>query len=159
MKSFFFIIITFVTSWCVFAVYDFSSNEDTLIVYELIETKDSELSNLGYPMYGSPYRTEYRISKGNIISKTGILVREYENCIIFDVNNWRCTLGDASSTFGAGDGKFFQVNNIVKFPSLVELKQQISVSRLHSILNRCETSFFYGFWSGLLECSLAPFYF
>lgn len=147
----------FAIIWVVFAYFDVFSKSDTLTVYELRPTGDrTGLNGRVLPeMIGDGVKT-YRTDGNKVTVKYGSgAVSSYENCNVFDVENWECTLSDASSTFGARSGKYFEYVNTIKFPHLAEYDDNITVSRFRYIINSCKwtTTGFLGY----VECALIPF--
>jgi len=159
MKTIFTLLLVFAIAWCAFAFHDFSGQDDLLKVYRLIEVKGSDPSNPGKKStkYVNDAFSEYRISQGKILSKVGSFVNEYDNCTIFDIENWQCTFSDESATFGAADGIYFSRSNTVKFPHLAGYQEPITVLRFRVVLNNCERQLSDGLLTGIVSCALAPF--
>ena len=150
----------FVISWLTFAVIDFKGDKDTLRVYQVKEVLDrtSSFSGKQLPKYSAEAVREFRVSGDKIVSNLGSFVNEYENCKIFDVENWSCTFSDESATFGASDGVYFSRSNIIKFPHLNDplYRDGITVSRARVVLTHCQWTLLDGFW-GVVGCALMPF--
>lgn len=151
----------FCISWLCFAIIDFKADKNTLRVYQLKEVLDrtSIFSGKQLPAYSAEAVHEYKVSGHTVISKLGPFVHKYDDCIVFNVNNWICTFSDDSATFGAEDGVYFSYPNLTKFPHLSNpiYKEGISVSRWNVILNHCEWYFLSGWFEGMLGCAIAPF--
>lgn len=152
----------FCMSWIAFAAIDFKDDKDTLRVYRITEVLDrtSSYSGKTLPKYSSEAVREFKVSGRKVISRIGGFVDEYDNCEVFDVENWRCTFPDESATFGARDGVYYSVSNIAKFPELADplYREGITVSRLSVVLTNCAWNFTDGWFEGVLGCALAPFY-
>ena len=151
----------FCVSWIVFAAMDFKDDKDTLRVYQISEVLDrvSSYSGKTLPKYSTEAVREFKVSGQNVISRMGSFIDEYDNCEVFDVENWKCTYSDESATFGARAGDYYSVSNITKFPQLADPPYQggITVSRWRVVLNRCEWHFVDGWFEGILGCALVPF--
>lgn len=151
----------FCICWLVFAVIDFRGGKDTLRVYQIkdVINRTSELSGKPLPRYSPEAVWEYKISGDKVISKIGSFVNEYDDCKIFDVENWSCTFSDESATFGAVGGAYFNRSNTTKFPHLADplYRDGITVSRWRVVLTHCEWHFSSGVLAGTLGCALVPF--
>ena len=151
----------FCVSWIAFAAIDFKDDKDTLRVYQIREVLDrtSSYSGKTLPKYSSEAVHEFKVSGQKVISRVGSFVDEYDNCQVFDVENWRCTLIDESATFGARDGVYYNVSNIAKFPQLADplYRDGVTVSRWRVVLTDCGWHFTGNWFEGILGCALVPF--
>ena len=151
----------FAIAWCVFAFFDFKTEDDVLRVYGLSETGDrtSSINGSTLPKYNTEAVVEYRIAQGKVIQKRGTFIKDYDSCTIFDVNNWSCTLSDDSANFGVKDGLYFERYNVDKFPHLADpvYSEAFGVTRFRYITTQCQWSFTDGFLGGVLGCALEPF--
>lgn len=151
----------FCVCWLVFAVTDFGGDKDTLRVYQIKETLDSTSSVTGIqlPKYSAQAVKQYKVSGNKVISKIGSFVNEYDNCKVFDVENWSCTFDDESATFGAANGMYFNKLNTTKFPHLADplWRDGITVSRWRVVLTTCQWHFADGALQGVVGCAITPF--
>ena len=135
----------FAVAWCIFAFFDFKKEDDVLRVYGLSEIEDrtSSIDGSTLPKYGTEAVVEYRISQGKVIKKVGTFINEYDNCKIFDIENFKCTYTDDSATFGAKDGFYFIRKNLEKFPHLAGplYNETFGVTRFRYITTMCQWSF------------------
>jgi hypothetical protein len=151
----------FCASWIANAAIDFKDDKDTLRVYRIKEVLDRTSSYSGntLPKYSTEAVREFKVSGQKVISRVGSFIDEYDNCQVFDVENWRCAHADESATFGATDGVYYSVSNVAKFPQLADplFRDGINVSRLRVVLTNCSWYFTASWFEGVLGCALAPF--
>lgn len=151
----------FCICWLVFAVIDFRGGKDTLRVYQIKEVLDRTygLSGNQLPKYSAQAVKQYKVSGDKVISKVNTYVNEYDDCKVFNVENWSCTFDDESATFGAIDGVYFNRPNTTKFPDLANPLYQdgITVSRWRLVLTNCEWHFADGALQGVVGCAITPF--
>ncbi len=101
--------VIFAIVWLFFAVFDFTdSNEVT--IYSLRDTVDTDNGRLPEMISNTP--VTYRIENNYVISKIGEFIDKYDDCVIYDVENWRCKYSDTHATFGVKDGDFFESCNV-----------------------------------------------
>ena len=148
----------FVALWFVFANFDVSWDAfDNQLFKAYSATKtSSESSGSEISEFHSAGVTEFRFQDKKVV--TGLLgvVKEYENCKIFDPNSWSCTHSDDSGTFGARQGKYFETTNIVKFPHLSYLSTTVGFSRYEYVLLQCRQKTTQGIF-GFIMCLFVPF--
>jgi hypothetical protein len=148
------IAVLFVIAWFVFAFFDLNFDREVFRAYTASEVGDY------YPDEGKPRLlpsavTEYRIQQESVVSRTGAYVSEYEDCTVFDRDNWTCTYHDDSATFGARQGEFFSRTNLEKFPHLEYLDEEETLSRFRYIMLQCRWDATGGI--DAIMCLLRPF--
>lgn len=126
----------FVVAWFVFAIFDVSFERDVFRAYTAQERSDYRDGD-GLPRLLPNAVNEYRVRGGDVIARIGDFVKEYENCTVFDEENWTCTFSDDSSTFGAKQGEYFERNNLEKFPHLADYGESETLSRFGYVLLQC----------------------
>ena len=52
--------------------------------------------------------TIYRIGESSVVKKVGRFVEKYNDCAIFNVDNWECSYSDMSGSVGFRDGEFWR---------------------------------------------------
>jgi len=146
--------VLFLLAWLVLAFFDLNFDREIFTADTAYEVEDND-PNSGTPELSPRAITEYRVQKDTVTSRTGGFITKYENCDIFDRNNWHCTYSDESGTFGANRGVFFSQTNLEKFPQLAYLPEEETLSRFRYILLQCRWDVTGGF--DLLGCLLRPF--
>ena len=154
------ILVLFCICWFAFATIDFRGDKNTLRVYEITKVKDriSSFSGDLLPEFRTEAVSEYKVSGDKIIKKLGPFVNEYDQCKVFDVENWSCKFSDESATFGAVEGVYFTRSNTTKFPHLSGFADSTTVSRWKWISVQCEWYLGDGPIGGILGCALVPFF-
>lgn len=143
MKTFGYIVTIAAIIWVCAALFSFGSS-DEVTVYRATLTGDK---GDGLPDYLPLAATRYKISGNKIRSLIGSsFVNTYDNCEIFDINNWSCTYSDNSGSFGTRNGSYWQ-----KPPHGKEY------SRFSMILLQCRWDFTGDIFSGIIMCYMRPF--
>lgn len=148
------IFILFVVAWLLCAVFDFSFDNQIFRAYTASEPADYD-PNEARPRLVPRSIIEYRVQENSVVSRIGDYVNEYDDCIIFDRDNWSCTYSDESGEFGARQGEYFNRSNLESFPHLKDLDGYVTLSRFRYILLLCRWDF-----SGVLDsfsCVFRPF--
>jgi len=119
-----------------YAIFDISFDRSVFRAYTAQERSDYKAGD-GLPRL-LPYGvTEYRIRSGNVVGRVGDFINEYDNCKVFDKENWTCTFSDESATFGAKQGEYFSRSNLEKFPHLADYVERETLSRFGYIILKC----------------------
>lgn len=139
-------------AWVGFAVFDFRANGEVFRAYTAIE-RSVDTNSTNMPPLLPNGVTDYRISSTKVISKNGPFISEYEDCTVFDVNNWSCTFSDNSGGFGVRQGNYYSSTNVEKFPHLADLPKDVTMSRFGYILLGCRLDGI----SNILLCAIRPF--
>ena len=126
----------FVAAWVVFAFFDLSFDRDIFRAYTAMERNDYRPDDNLPRLLTNPVN-EYRIRDNSVVGRIGDFVNEYDNCKVFDRDNWTCTYSDESATFGAMQGDYFNRSNLEKFPHLAEYGEEVTLSRFGYIWLRC----------------------
>ncbi|WP_299295151.1 hypothetical protein [uncultured Tateyamaria sp.] len=90
----------FVVSWFAFAFFELSFDREIFVSYTASEVADYD-PDAGQPRLLPRAVTEYRVQQDSVVSRTGEYVSKYNDCTVFDSDNWTCTYSDESGTFGA----------------------------------------------------------
>ena len=125
-----------VLAWFVFAIFDLSFERDVFRAYTAQERNNYQEGD-GRPRLLPNAVNEYRVRGSNVLVRIGDFVNEYENCTVFDEENWTCTFSDGSSTFGAKQGEYFEHNNLEQFPHLADYGESVTLSRFGYIVLQC----------------------
>lgn len=130
------LVTAFIILWLIFAFFHISFDRDVVNAYTANERSDYK-QNDGLPRL-LPYGVkEYRIRGDKIVGRVGDLINEYEDCTIFNEDNWSCTHSDESATFGVKQGLYFENINIDKFPYLDNYSKSETLPRFGYILLQC----------------------
>ncbi|WP_299141744.1 hypothetical protein [uncultured Tateyamaria sp.] len=133
MKSIFGLFVVF---WFAFAFFELSFDREIFVSYTASEVADYD-PDAGQPRLLPRAVTEYRVQQDSVVSRTGEYVSKYNDCTVFDSDNWTCTYSDESGTFGARRGEFFSRTNLEKFPHLKYLDEEETLSRFRYIMLQC----------------------
>ena len=128
--------IFFVIAWFVFATFEVSFDRDVFRAYTASERSNYDPED-GLPRMLPRSVTEFRVRDETVVSRVGDNVSEYENCRVFDKENWSCTYSDESATFGAKQGEYFIEDNLEKFPHLATYSEEETLSRFSYIILKC----------------------
>lgn len=151
MRTFAFL---FVLAWFILAFFDLNFNREIFIAYTASEVVDYDPDE-GKPRLLPRAVTEYRVEKDIVVGRTGDYISKYEDCTIFDRDNWACTYSDDSGMFGARQGVFFNQTNLEKFPHLAYLAEEETLSRFGYIMLQCKWDATGGI--DAILCLLRPF--
>jgi len=147
-------VLLFVMAWFFLAFFDLNFDRGVLRVYtasEVIEYDPDE----GKPRLIPRAVIEYRVQDERVVSRVGGFVSKYENCTVFDRDNWTCTHSDDSATFGARQGEYFSRSNLEKFPHLASLRDEETLSRFGYIILQCRWDATGGI--NAIMCLIRPF--
>jgi hypothetical protein len=93
--------------------------------------------------------TKYSRQGNSIVSLTVGMTERYDDCAISDMDNWSCSYGDGSGSFGFMNGGFYE------YP--VTTDQYFFVSRWAYNKERCGWhQYDYGPFWGLVSCWPCP---
>ncbi|WP_143514598.1 hypothetical protein [Primorskyibacter flagellatus] len=148
------IAVLFVIAWFVFAFFDLNFDRDVFRAYTASEVVDYDPDE-GQPRLLPRAVMEYRVQQGGVVGRIGDSVSEYEDCTVFDRDNWSCKHSDESGTFGARQGEFFSRSNLDKFPHLDYLDEEETLSRFRYIMLQCRWDATGGI--DAIFCLLRPF--
>lgn len=148
------IISVFIASWFLLATLDLSFDREVFRAYTAKETFDYNADE-GLPRLLPNPVTEYRIRGRDVVRRVGDYVNEYENCKVFDHDNWSCTYSDESATFGSRQGEYFSKSDLDKFPHLASYGEEKTLSRFGYILLQCRWDATGGI--NAVMCLLRPF--
>jgi len=124
-------------AWVVFAIVDVSFDRSIFRAYTAIERSSYQPDN-GNPRLLPNVVFEYRVGDNKVTRRTGSFVTGYDNCVVFDRDDWSCTYSDASGTIGVRQGAYFEEINLAQFPHLATLPQNETLSRFKYILLKCQ---------------------
>ena len=144
----------FVVAWFAFAFFEMNFDREIFKAYIASEVVDYDPDD-GKPRLLPRAMTEYRVQQESVVSRTGDFVSEYDDCTVFDRDNWTCTYSDESGTFGARQGEFFSRTNLEKFPHLEYLNEEETLSKFHYIMLQCRWDATNGI--GAIFCLFRPF--
>jgi hypothetical protein len=144
----------FIVSWFVFAIFDISFDRNVFRAYTAKERSDFQAGD-GLPRLRDNVVYEYRVRDDSVVRRTGDFVDEYDNCKVFDKENWACIFSDESGTFGAKQGEYFDESNLEKFPHLESYGKSETISRFGYILLKCRWDATGGI--DVVMCLLRPF--
>jgi hypothetical protein len=128
--------VLFAVVWFALAYFDLNFDREIFRAYTASEVVDYNPDE-GNPRLLPRAVTEYRVKEEAVVRRVGDYVTEYEDCTIFDRDNWTCTYSDESGTFGAKQGEFFSRTNLKKFPHLAYLNDEETLSRFGFIILQC----------------------
>lgn len=143
------LILIFVVVWFVAAFFNFGNSGNTVVGYRYADTDHGRVY----------YREGFAVSeeRGVVTTEVAGSFWEYEDCQIFDRENWLCTLSDNSGTFGFNEGVYQSSSNLDEFPGLDYLNEEIGVPRFQYMLGRCSVNISDNTFGGLLNCAILPF--
>lgn len=144
----------FVLAWFLFAFFDLTFDREVFRAYTATEVVNYEPDEGGLRLNPNAV-TEYRVLQETVILNVGGYLTEYEDCTIFDRDNWKCIYSDESATFGAVQGKFFNRSNVQKFPHLAQYADEEALSRFGYIILQCRWDATDGI--GIVMCLFRPF--
>jgi hypothetical protein len=151
--------IIFVAAWLVFAIWEIGGENDVIKAYSASTTVDRKSSNQEgaiLPALLARSVTEYRVLEAHVVSRAGDFVSRYEDCEIFDRDNWSCTYSDDSAAFGFRSGDFFSRANAEKFPHLANYEDEIYLSRFAYVILGCRWDWVDGPIQ-MIACLFRPF--
>jgi hypothetical protein len=134
-----------IIAWLTFAFFDFSVNSQIYKVYTATDFKEFHESDSPKLFLNSVL--EFRIFDDKVTTQRDGRIDGYNNCIIFDNDNWKCIIGAGLAEFGAKQGKYFESP---------EHPHKRAVSRFRYILFQCEDDYLSGGLS-TFDCLFRPF--
>ncbi len=146
----------FLVLWLIFAVFDFSFDSNLVHVYSMTLLKDRTSGDKKLPKYIANSVREYRILQEQVVSNTDGFVHSYEDCQVFDSDNWSCSFSDDSGIFGARNGRYFSYLKTEKSPHFASYEEIIFISRFRYILLGCQWDWLDGPVQ-LIACAFRPF--
>jgi hypothetical protein len=143
-------IFIFLVAWLVAASTDLFDRDSVRVFqkYSVTEPKDER------PMWLAIQKS-FRIDGQTVVSENGGFVSRYDNCTVFDLENWECGFSDGSGTFGVRNGSFWEVVHKSFIPGLLDDWQTISQFEYHVI--NCRWDAVDGAIQFLFGCGLRPF--
>jgi len=143
MKLFLSCVLLFVAIWFTCAIFDFNSPDNVFRAYQA-KDRISYSREDGLPRL-LPYNpSSYRIRDRSVALAVAGTVKTFQNCTIFDRNNWSCSYSSGYGTFGVRRGVYFEKNG---------LKPLEILSRFEYILLKCR-------WDMIddgIKCLFRPF--
>lgn len=154
---FVFFLVIFTGAWIVFSVFDIGWGNQTIKVYSASNTDNQQLfNNTLYPELFPNKIIQYRVFEKHVIGNISGIVEIYDNCKIFDAENWSCTYFDDSATFGFRYSEYFLYRNTVKFPHLERYDEENFLSRFGYIVLGCRWDWTSGAIQ-MINCFFRPF--
>lgn len=129
------VIFLFIPVWFAFAIFEFSFEGD---IFKAYTAREAHGSREGLPEFINNPVKEYRIANDKVVEKIGVFINEYENCKIFDTENWNCHYSDKSAEFGVKQGEYFMSLNFHDFPHLASYGNQRTTSRFEYVMRDCQ---------------------
>ena len=133
----------FAVLWLILAIFQIA-DRDTLYVYSVYIKTEKDEGPDRIPINISLYRINGQI----VSSKVGQHIQAFDNCIVFDLRNWKCEYPDGSGRFGVNDGEFWLQP---------EWKHAEYVSRFDYILTLCRSGLADGIIQAFFNCGFSPF--
>jgi hypothetical protein len=147
MRILVFVLLVLLIPWVLFLFSD-PTESNSYTLYQLTKTDPGGSSEPDLPEWMPGGVTHYKIQGGNIVQRQGSYIDKYEDCTVFDEDQWECTYSDGSGSFGVRNGDFW------RRPEWDGWKE---VSRFQFMLKKCEWWFLEGPAEGALMCYLSPF--
>lgn len=144
-------------AWLVFAVFEFGPS-DVIGHYYALPLASASDSRLPAELANRSAR--YRVERDFVVENFAGSVRKYSDCVIFDLENWRCQFDDKSGVFGYREGRWFNISTPAgQLPTsvLTDLGTR-QISRFQFVVLSCRWALADGTVNGLLTCLVGPFF-